>query len=95
MDATQFDCDVASTAAVLARDSNGSKAYQVVARLQTRIAKAVKTGEWRKVRTLQRLLTKSSSAKALAVRRSRRIKAGKLQVWINKPGTAGSRSGKR
>lgn len=69
MDATQFNCDVASTAWQSWHEIQWVKAYQVVARLQTRIAKAAKAGEWRKVRTLQRLLTKSSGAKALAVRR--------------------------
>lgn len=69
MDATQFNCDVASTAWQSWHEIQWVKAYQVVARLQTRIAKAAKAGEWRKVRTLQRLLTKSSSAKVLAVRR--------------------------
>ncbi len=69
MDAMQSDCDVASTAWQSWHEIQWVKAYQVVARLQTRIAKAAKAGEWRKVRTLQRLLTKSSSAKALAVRR--------------------------
>lgn len=67
--ATQFNCDVASTAWQSWHEIQWVKAYQVVARLQTRIAKAAKAREWRKVRTLQRLLTQSSSAKALAVRR--------------------------
>ena len=69
MDAMQFNCDVASTAWQSWHDVSWAEACQVVARLQARIAKAVKAGEWRKVRNLQRLLTKSSSAKALAVRR--------------------------
>lgn len=69
MDAMQFDCDVASTTWQSWHQIPWAETYQVVARLQTRIAKAAKAGEWRKVRTLQRLLTKSSSAKALAVRR--------------------------
>jgi len=69
MDATQSDCDVASTTWQSWHEIQWVKAYQVVARLQTRIAKAARTGEWRKVRTLQKLLTKSSSAKALVVRK--------------------------
>jgi RNA-directed DNA polymerase len=40
-----------------------------VRKLQTRIAKAVSEGRWRKVKALQWLLTHSFSAKALAVRR--------------------------
>lgn len=40
-----------------------------VRRLQARIAKAAKECDWRKVRQLQRLITKSTSAKALAIKR--------------------------
>ena len=40
-----------------------------VRRLQVRIAQATKEGRWGKVRALQRLLTRSYSGKALAVRR--------------------------
>ena len=40
-----------------------------VRRLQVRITKAVKEHDWRKVRQLQRLLTRSTSAKALAIKR--------------------------
>ena len=69
MDASLQDCDVASTTWSAWHHVPWVDAHRVVARLQARIAKAAKAGEWRKVRTLQRLLTKSSSAKALAVRR--------------------------
>jgi len=69
MDAVQFDCDVASTTWQRWHQIPWSDAHQVVARLQTRIAKAAKAGEWRKVRSLQGLLTRSTSAKVLAVRR--------------------------
>ncbi|MDC5278268.1 reverse transcriptase N-terminal domain-containing protein, partial [Acinetobacter baumannii] len=37
--------------------------------IQIRIAKATKEGKWRKVKTLQRMLTRSLSAKLLAIRR--------------------------
>ena len=40
-----------------------------VRRLQTRIVQAIQAGRWGKVKALQRLLTHSFSAKALAVRR--------------------------
>src|SRR3972149_6758565 len=40
-----------------------------VCRLQARIVKATQEGKWGKVKALQRLLTHSFSAKALAVRR--------------------------
>jgi RNA-directed DNA polymerase len=69
MDAVQFDCDVASATWQSWHQIPWSGAHQVVSRLQTRIAKAAKAGEWRKVRSLQGLLTRSTSAKALAVRR--------------------------
>ncbi|AMO38145.1 group II intron reverse transcriptase/maturase [Thauera humireducens] len=69
MDASQHDCDVAFAAWRSWHEIHWVKACKVVAGLQKRIAKAVQAGEWRKVRTLQRLLTNSSSAKALAVRR--------------------------
>ena len=37
--------------------------------MQVRIAKATREGNWRKVKALQRMLTRSFSAKASAVRR--------------------------
>ncbi len=43
--------------------------HQRVRRLQVRIAKATKDEKWRKVKVLQRLLVRSFSAKALAVKR--------------------------
>src|SRR4029079_11122484 len=42
---------------------------QNVRRLQARIVKATKEGRWGKVKALQRLLTRSFSGKALAVKR--------------------------
>jgi RNA-directed DNA polymerase len=45
------------------------KAHSIVRRLQARIVKATQAGRWGKVRALQRLLTHSSSAKLLAVKR--------------------------
>ncbi|MFA6271014.1 MAG: group II intron reverse transcriptase/maturase [Candidatus Paceibacterota bacterium] len=69
MDASLNDCDVASTTWQAWHHIAWVDAHRVVARLQTRIAKAAKAGEWRKVRALQKLLTRSTSAKALAVRR--------------------------
>jgi RNA-directed DNA polymerase len=67
MDAS--DCDVASTDWGHWHGIPWQDVFREVGRLQARIAKAAKAGEWRKVRSLQRLLTKSESAKALAVRR--------------------------
>ena len=40
-----------------------------VRNLQVRIAQAAKEGDWRKVKALQRFLTRSFSGKAMAVRR--------------------------
>jgi len=68
MDANEL-CDVASTDWKHWHGIPWQDVHQTVGRLQARIAKAVKAGEWRKARNLQRLLTCSSSAKALAVRR--------------------------
>ena len=50
-------------------DIDWAKANQVVRRLQVRIVKAVQKGQWRKARRLQRLLVRSFSGRALAVRR--------------------------
>jgi len=48
---------------------NWQQAHTIVRRLQARIVKATQAGRWGKVRALQRLLTHSFSAKALAVKR--------------------------
>jgi RNA-directed DNA polymerase len=48
---------------------NWHKVHQNVRRLQARIVQATKAGRWGKVKALQRLLTRSFSGKALAVRR--------------------------
>jgi RNA-directed DNA polymerase len=46
-----------------------TKCRKVVKRLQARIVKAIQEGRWNKAKALQRLLTHSFSAKALAVKR--------------------------
>lgn len=48
---------------------NWEQVHQNVRRLQARIVKATQEGRWGKVKALQRLLTRSFSGKALAVRR--------------------------
>ena len=48
---------------------NWAKVEAIVCRIQTRIVKAVKAGDKRRVRSLQRLLSRSRSAKLLAVKR--------------------------
>jgi RNA-directed DNA polymerase len=50
-------------------DIEWEKVHQNVRRLQARIVKATQEGRWGKVRALQRLLTRSFSGKALAVKR--------------------------
>jgi RNA-directed DNA polymerase len=45
------------------------KAHETVRRLQARIVKATQQGKWGKVKALQRILTRSFSGKALAVKR--------------------------
>ncbi|MCP5015796.1 MAG: group II intron reverse transcriptase/maturase [Ketobacter sp.] len=50
-------------------DINWRKAHQNVRRLQVRIVKATQEKRWGKVKALQRLLTRSFSGKALAVKR--------------------------
>ena len=48
---------------------NWGKVHREVGRLQARIVQAVKAGRWGQVKALQRLLTRSFSGKALAVKR--------------------------
>ncbi|MFZ0790665.1 MAG: group II intron reverse transcriptase/maturase [Chromatiaceae bacterium] len=62
-------CDVVSSTWQGWHQIDWSSAHLVVGGLQARIAKAARLGDWRKARQLQRLLTRSSSAKALAVKR--------------------------
>ena len=50
-------------------DIEWEKVYRTVRRLQARIVKATQEGRWGKVKALQRLLTRSFSGKALAVKR--------------------------
>ena len=50
-------------------DINWRQVHQNVRRLQARIVKANQEGRWGKVKALQRLLTRSFSGKALAVKR--------------------------
>jgi len=65
----------ASTAGAASRERvdwhaiDWQRAHQNVRRLQARIVKATQAGRWGKVRALQRLLTRSFSGKALAVKR--------------------------
>lgn len=68
MDATDSS-DVASSRWTDWHTIPWAASFQHVRRLQTRIAKAAKDEEWRKVKRLQQLLVRSTTAKAVAVRR--------------------------
>ena len=62
------------------------KAYGNVRRLQARIVKATQAKRWGKVKALQRLLTRSFSAKVLAIRRVTENKGKKTpgvdgEIW--------------
>lgn len=48
---------------------NWNRVIRAVKSLQSRIVKAVKAGRWRKMRAIQRILSKSYAAKLLAIRR--------------------------
>src|SRR5579859_3716037 len=67
MDASQ--CDVASGVWQDWNSVSWAQVHQTARRLQTRIAKAVRGGDRRGARRLQRLLAHSTSGKLLAVRR--------------------------
>src|SRR2546428_13060322 len=63
-----------------------NRVYQNVRRLQARIVKATQAKRWGKVQALQRLLTRSFSAKVLAIRRVTENKGKKTpgvdeEVW--------------
>lgn len=62
-------CDVVSDVWQNWNSINWSEVHRTTRRLQTRIAKAVRTGDWRGARRLQKLLAHSTSGKLLAVRR--------------------------
>jgi RNA-directed DNA polymerase len=68
MTATTY-ADASSRSSFNWHDINWRQTIQTVRRLQVRIVKATQAGDWRKVRSLQRLLTHSFSAKLLAVKR--------------------------
>jgi len=66
---TDVDTDAVSAKSVDWHAIDWAKCHEVVRRLQVRIAKAAREGDWRRVKALQWLLEHSFSAKALAVRR--------------------------
>ena len=64
-----FQCDVASGVWQNWSGVNWARVHRTTRRLQTRIAKAVRAGDRRGAKRLQRLLTHSTSGRLLAVRR--------------------------
>jgi retron-type reverse transcriptase len=52
-------------------------------RLQKRVFKAVREGDQRKARSLQKLILKSTSAKYLAVRQVTQLNAGKKTAGVD------------
>lgn len=67
MDASQ--CDIASGVWRNWNSINWTTVHRTTRRLQARIAKAVRNGDWRGAKRLQKLLAHSTSGKLLAVRR--------------------------
>ena len=66
---TAIQADASSRRTLSWHGIDWRQAIQTVRRLQVRIVKATQAGNWRQVRNLQRLLTRSLSAKCLAVKR--------------------------
>ncbi len=66
---TQNTASAASAAQQTWHQLDWTKIHGTVRRLQARIVKATQEGDWRRVKALQRSLTRSFSGKALAVRR--------------------------
>jgi RNA-directed DNA polymerase len=64
-------------------DINWRKLRRNVFKLQKRIYQASKSGDWKRVKRLQKLLLKSKSAKLLAVRRVAQINKGKKTAGID------------
>jgi RNA-directed DNA polymerase len=62
---------------------NWRKLERSVFKLQKRIYQASKSGNWKRVKRLQKLLLKSKSAKLLAVRRVTQINKGKKTAGID------------
>lgn len=60
------------------------KAYRIIRGLRRRIFKATQTGNWQKVRNLQRLILKSYSNVLLAVRKATQENRGKRTAGIDK-----------
>jgi RNA-directed DNA polymerase len=69
MSAVEMAAGAVSNGTMNWHDIEWDKVHCVVRRLQARIVKATQEGRWGKVKALQRLLTRSFSGKALAVKR--------------------------
>lgn len=60
--------------------------------MQHRLTKAIQEGDWRRAKALQRWLTHSFSAKALAVKRVTENQGKEPQAWTSSCGTQQRRS---
>ncbi|MDF7680308.1 reverse transcriptase N-terminal domain-containing protein [Enterobacteriaceae bacterium ESL0689] len=60
--------------------------YRLVRKLQLRIAKAARNKQWRKVKSLQRMLVRSFSAKIIAIKRVTENKGKQPPVLMAKYG---------
>lgn len=63
---------------------NWKKAYRMVRKLRRRIFRATREGNWKKVRTLQKLLLKSRSNILISVRQATQINQGKETPGVDK-----------
>jgi RNA-directed DNA polymerase len=71
------------TASELWKNFNWKKFQKILFRLQRRIYKAVRVGDKRKARSLQKLILKSQAARLLAIRQVTQLNAGKKTAGID------------
>lgn len=71
------------TASELWKSFKWKKFQKILFRLQKRVYKAVRAGDKRKARSLQKLILKSQSAKLLAIRQVTQLNAGKKTAGID------------
>ena len=71
------------TASELWKSFKWKKFQKILFRLQKRVYKAVRVGDKRKARSLQKLILKSQSAKLLAIRQVTQLNAGKKTAGID------------
>ena len=71
------------TASELWKSFKWKKFQKILFRLQKRVYKAVRVGDRRKARSLQKLILKSQAAKLLAIRQVTQLNAGKKTAGID------------